>query len=53
MTVDVLGTLERELLELDRLACDDAGEVHHLRQPEHAIAPHQRLEVAGGERPAR
>ena len=53
MAVDVLGALELELLELGRQAVDDAGEVHHLGEPEHPAAAHQRLEVAGGERPPR
>ncbi len=53
MAVDVCGALERELLELVRRPVDDAGEVHHLGEPEHAPAPHQRLEVAGPERPPR
>ena len=29
------------------VAGDDAGEVHHLGQAEHAPAPQQRVEVAG------
>ena len=49
VAVDMLGALEPELLELRRQAVDDAGEVHHLRQPEHPVAAHQRLEIAGGE----
>ena len=53
MAVDVLRALELELLELGRQAVDDAGEVHHLGQPEHPVAAHQRLQVAGRERPAR
>ena len=53
VAVDVLGALERELAELRRKAGDDAGEVHHLREPEHPVPPHQRLEVARRERPAR
>ena len=40
VAVDVLGALERELLELGRRTRDDAGEVHHLREPEHAPPPH-------------
>ena len=45
VAVDVLG--ERELLELARVARDDAGEVHHLGQADHAAASQQRVEVAG------
>ena len=48
VAVDVLGARERELLELARVAGDDAGEVHHLREPDHAAAPEQSLEVARG-----
>ena len=51
--VDVLGAFERELLELGRRARDDAREVHHLREPEHAPPAHQRLEVARPERAPR
>ena len=47
VAVDVGGALERELRELARAAADDAGEVHHLGEAEHAAATHQRLEVAG------
>ena len=32
---------------------DDAGEVHHLGEAEHALAAHERLEVAELERPPR
>ena len=53
VTVDVLGALERELLELGRVAGDHAREVHHLGEPEHAAPAHQRLEVARRERPPR
>ena len=42
-----------ELRELVLVAGDDAGEVHHLGQAEHAPPPQQRLEVAGRERAAR
>ena len=51
VTVDVLGSVERELLELGRIPGDDPGEVHHLGQAEDAAPPHQRLEVARRERP--
>jgi len=37
VTVDMLG--ERELRELRRRAADDAGEVHHLGQADHAPPP--------------
>ncbi len=50
VTVDVRRALELELRELVRRACDDAGEVHHLGEPEHAPAAHERLEVGGAER---
>ena len=46
MPVDVLGAVERELRELGRIAGDDAGEVHHLGEADHAPAPEQPLEVA-------
>ncbi len=48
--VGVLGAFERELRELGRRSCDDAREVHHLREPQHASPPHQGLEVARPER---
>ena len=44
VAVDVLG--ECELRELGRGAADDAGEVHHLGEPDHAAPPEQRVEVA-------
>ena len=53
VAVDVVGPLEAELLELGRRAGDDAGEVHHLGEPEHAPATHERLEVARRQRPPR
>ncbi len=37
---------EGELLELVRVAGDDAGEVHHLGEADHAAAAQQALEVA-------
>ena len=51
--VDVPRAVECELLELGGRAADDAGEVHHLREPEHPPAAHERLEIAGRQRPAR
>ena len=53
VAVDVARTFEPELLELGRQAVDDAGEVHHLGQPEHPASAHQRLEIAACERPPR
>jgi hypothetical protein len=53
VAVDVLGAVERQLLELRRRAGDHAREVHHLGEPEHPPAAHERLEVPGPERPAR
>ena len=53
MPVDVLGALERELLELGGIAGDHAREVHHLGQADHAAAPEQTLEIAGRQRSAR
>ena len=53
MPVHVLRSVERELRELVRRAGDDAGEVHHLREPQHSASAHQRLEVARRERSAR
>ena len=47
MPVDVAG--ERELRELGGLARDDAGEVHHLGEPEHPVPVEQPLEVADRE----
>ena len=49
MPVDVCRALELELGELVRQPLDDAGEVHHLGEPEDTPPPHQRLEVAGPE----
>ena len=37
---------QRELRELGRRAADHTGEVHHLREPDHAAAAEQRIEVA-------
>jgi len=48
--VHVLGLRQRELRELGRVAGDDAREVHHLGQSEHALAAQQCREVALGER---
>ena len=44
---------ERELLQLVRVAGDDAGEVHHLGEADHAAAAQQPLEVARVQRAAR
>ena len=44
MTVDVAS--ERQLCELGRRARDDAGEVHHLGEPQHPVPVEQPLEVA-------
>ena len=51
--VDPLRTVDGELRELCRIAADDAGEVHHLRQPDHAPAAQEALEIPGRERPVR
>ena len=53
MAVDVARAVERQLRELAGVAGDDAGEVHHLREAEHAPPAHERLEIAGRERAAR
>ncbi len=53
MAVHVGRQLEPELLELVRVAVDDAGEVHHLGEPEHAAAAQEPLQVAGRERAPR
>ena len=53
VTVDMAGAAQPELRQLARVAGDDAGEVHHLAEPEHPVARHQRLEVGVGERAAR
>ena len=53
MPVCVRRTFERELLELGRIAGDDAGEVHHLGQADHAAAAQETLEVTGRQRSAR
>ena len=53
MSIDAIGALDRELRELARRTGDHAGEVHHLGQPDHALAAEQALEVAGRERPPR
>ncbi len=47
VTVDVLG--QCELRELGRRAADHAWEVHHLREPDHAAAAEQRIEIARGQ----
>ncbi len=44
--VDVARAVQRQLRQLVRRAGNDAGEVHHLREPEHPAPAHQRLEVA-------
>ena len=41
MAVDVSSAVEAELLELCRRAGDDAGVVHHLRQPQDAPPTHR------------
>jgi hypothetical protein len=46
VAVDVLGAVEPELRQLALVAGDDAGEVHHLREAEHAPPAQERLEVA-------
>ena len=51
VAVDVCG--ESELRELVLVAGDDAGEVHHLGEPDHAPAAEQRVEVADRQRPPR
>jgi hypothetical protein len=51
--VDVVRALDRQLRQLAVGARDDAGEVHHLGEPDHALAPQQALEVAGREWPSR
>ena len=53
MPVDVPGAVEPELRKLVRRPGDDAGEVHHLGQPEHAAAAHEGLEIARGQRTQR
>ena len=47
VAVDVLRQLE--LRELGRVAGDDAGEVHHLGEPDHTAAAEERVEVADRE----
>ena len=49
VAVDVVGALDGELGELARRARDHAGEVHHLREPDHPAASEQRLQVTGVE----
>ena len=44
---------EIELRELRRSTGDDAREVHHLGEPDHAPSPQQRVEVAGRQLAAR
>ena len=51
--VDVVAARDGELRQLALGAGDHAGEVHHLREPDHAPPPQQALEVAGRERAAR
>ena len=51
VAVDVRGR-KRELGQLVRVAGDDAGEVHHLGEPDHAPAAEEPLEVARVERAA-
>ena len=46
VAVDVLGAVQTELHELARIAADHPGEVHHFREPDHAAAPQQVLEIA-------
>ena len=53
MPVYVRRTFERELLQLSRVAGDDAGEVHHLGQADNAPAAQETLEVTGCQRSAR
>ena len=53
VAVDVRRALERQLLELMLVAADDAGEVHHLGEPEHPASAQEPLQVAERERPAR
>jgi hypothetical protein len=53
VAVDVSRGSERELLELVRVAADDAGEVHHLREAEHAPPSEEPVEVSRRQRPAR
>ncbi len=52
VAVDV-GGRERELLQLVRVAGDDAGEVHHLSEADHASATEKALEIAGVQGAAR
>ena len=47
VAVDVLGAGEPQLGQLVLVAGDDAGEVHHLGEPDHTPAAEQALEVAG------
>jgi len=51
--VDVRRMVEPQLFELTLVAGDDAGEVHHLGEPDHAPPPQQSLEVSGRQPPAR
>ena len=44
---------EAELLELGVHTADDAGEVHHLGEPDHAPAAEERVEIARPERTPR
>ena len=53
MAVDVRGSGELELDQLALVSGDDAGEVHHLGQPEHPAAAEEALEIARQKRAAR
>ena len=53
VTVDVLRPVETELRQLALVAGDDAGEVHHLGQPEHPPPAEETLQVALVQRPSR
>ncbi len=53
MAVRVCGSVERELRELAGVAGDDAGEVHHLGQPDHPAPAEQALEITGRQRTVR
>ncbi len=53
VTVDVVGQARLELGQLLGAPVDDAGEVHHLRDPDRPAAAEQALDVSDRERPAR